>query len=575
MSSSNKEKIENLFSKDFKSKMDLFLPRVIKHIKDQKDSFEITIRGITDTDIENKIKDKNYKWNLNVIIYSNGIELPYLFDEYYDLIISSIPKTVEELIIPYDSIKDIKSFLSNFPNLKKVIINDKGFFTNDELEYLKNNTQIKFVASNGDYSIPNNMTFDKINNVGYCNDIKVYFNRYNYTPNDLNSFDVKCLNFNEEEFLRLYKSRGFLNFPSDFKLETSNLNLQLENKNGKNILNVKGQNIDEFLKIFDCLKSCGIDLDTINFENLLDKNIYEFDYNILNGLAESYDLSFHYLDYGMNFEELKGQIETINWYKSIILESDLSPIEKLTYAYDILKTYHYNESKTNRRESRYPHKIIDTDHIVCAGYTAMLDEILKGIDNNINFREFTTRNYNKDGKFISLHSRCAVRIDDDKYNIHGIYVLDPTWDSYDDKKKELYGDDYTALDSYKYFMVPILDYDKTFPTDSFINIFNNELYFSRDVEGFIDKDKIKKDIKSGIIGTYRLNINGYALVDGLEEHEIPKYLSSPKLSFEKFLEIVRNVRKAEGYPEEMLDSEMDKISRINSEFYENEYQKQK
>ena len=35
----------------------------------------------------------------------------------------------------------------------------------------------------------------------------------------------------------------------------------------------------------------------------------------------------------------------------------------------------------------------------------------------------------------SGHARCIVSMDDDKYNVHGLYVSDPTWDNQLDENR--------------------------------------------------------------------------------------------------------------------------------------------
>lgn len=85
----------------------------------------------------------------------------------------------------------------------------------------------------------------------------------------------------------------------------------------------------------------------------------------------------------MQWENFRGLVESMKWYREIINEYPLSPVEKLAFAYDILKTFEYNESSIDTSESRHPDLIINTGHIVCSGYTNMLKEIFRDLDPNV------------------------------------------------------------------------------------------------------------------------------------------------------------------------------------------------
>ena len=39
----------------------------------------------------------------------------------------------------------------------------------------------------------------------------------------------------------------------------------------------------------------------------------------------------------MNYEEYKGLYEAVKYYRRLINENNLSPVEKVMYAYDIMK----------------------------------------------------------------------------------------------------------------------------------------------------------------------------------------------------------------------------------------------
>ena len=77
------------------------------------------------------------------------------------------------------------------------------------------------------------------------------------------------------------------------------------------------------------------------------------------------DLKIIYDINEVDYEEYKGLYETIKYYRMLINENNLSPVEKVMYAYDIMKTFPYNESKKDVYDSRDPHRIVETGNIVC------------------------------------------------------------------------------------------------------------------------------------------------------------------------------------------------------------------
>ncbi len=101
-------------------------------------------------------------------------------------------------------------------------------------------------------------------------------------------------------------------------------------------------------------------------------------------------------------------------------DKELSPYEKYLYAYDIVTKFSYNEEEKGQNNdiSRHLITILTGDKIVCAGYANLLSELC----NRLGLSCYT-QGVNKN------HAICYVRIDDDKWGIHGIYASDPTADS--------------------------------------------------------------------------------------------------------------------------------------------------
>ena len=137
-----------------------------------------------------------------------------------------------------------------------------------------------------------------------------------------------------------------------------------------------------------------------------------------------HNIDEHYND--ATYEEFLNMRSTIDYYKELIETSDLSPVEKVAYVYDILKTMRYQENHEDKSRSRNIHAIVTDGNIVCVGYAAFAKQLLNELGIKcLNVGVTCKAQEGTDGG----HARNIVRVDDDKYNIHGIFALDITWDS--------------------------------------------------------------------------------------------------------------------------------------------------
>ena len=62
-------------------------------------------------------------------------------------------------------------------------------------------------------------------------------------------------------------------------------------------------------------------------------------------------------------------------------------------------------------------------------------------------------------------------------------------------------------------------------------------------------------------------------MDGLTKEEILQYINTDYIDFNLMLEIIANVRRIKGYTEEQITSEIERITRINSDYFTKETQK--
>ncbi|MCI8331089.1 MAG: hypothetical protein HFE04_03205 [Bacilli bacterium] len=323
------------------------------------------------------------------------------------------------------------------------------------------------------------------------------------------------------------------------------------------------EEIIEFYELIPNLKNYEIDLSRVN------KYIEEFNYTELKNINQKTKLTFKYgpdSSYTINLKELIDLRNSIMWFRSFINDPDLSPCEKLMYAYDIVKTFKYKLSKNDENDklvSRSPHLILDpnNDCIVCVGYASILEEITNFIDPGLSI---TSTSSHIDGEPNDLHARNIVRIDDEKYNIHGIFTLDATYDSeiIDEEVRKLLGSNYTSLDLYIYFMIPLKKYndmigenDSTYVLDLLKKANEIETFNIEHLKNDLAKYKIKlfnKDIKN---------------------EEITKYLNTPNIQIETFCEMIKNVRIKQGFTIEEVDKEIERIKAINIMEYNRQHNK--
>lgn len=560
-----KDVIEKAFNDDFDKVNSYRYKDIINYLNTVNDSFTLKTYFISMDDVLNKLKNKDYFVDLNMYVSNSTLKCPFPFEKVIKLIRDNLNRSITKLNIPEAIIENDISWLKEFKNLSELTISSINFLNKENLDYIVNNTSIKKLIFEA-YSIliPEIDGLILIDNgeknIGYYNGLELENTITKTNKNSVsvttNTFDfkymdsvLKCksdninlieINGNKEEFKIMFDGK-------DVTIEVSSRNMDIS-KDFVMFFKNKGYNVKEVI---------------INMElpgkNILDKEkikYLDYDYEGLDKLSKEVDLSvkFSVIDVS-SYEDYRGLVESMKYYKKVITDYDLSPVERLTFAYDLVKSFSYKESPNEKNESRNPYKIIRSGYIVCAGYTAMLEEIMSNIDDKVSVSDFGVTCYNDDGTY-EHHSRAMARIDDDKYNIHGFYIMDPTWDSYKKNGKDVLKEDYNALDLYRYFLVPISEYNRVFPNDSSVRVFN---FKYRDLNNeFFNKEHNDFEFSQEITKIYG---------EDTSKEEILKSINSPKIEFNTLMEIIKNTRLAEGYNNEQVKEEMEKIKRIYARFY--------
>lgn len=184
-------------------------------------------------------------------------------------------------------------------------------------------------------------------------------------------------------------------------------------------------------------------------------------------------------------EEFKEMREFFAYFRNTYSQYNLSPLEKVTLAYDFCKFYLYTAEQNNRKnDSRSLTKMLKTGSIVCTGYSVMFCQLLRelGISNTYLLA------VDKESSEIG-HMRVIVDINDPKYNVSNSFIFDPTWDSEQEMMLVLHGDLTTSYEMkcnlkqddivlkkmpsfirYLFYMVHLYEFRKYFSDEEIISI---------------------------------------------------------------------------------------------------------
>lgn len=148
--------------------------------------------------------------------------------------------------------------------------------------------------------------------------------------------------------------------------------------------------------------------------------------------------------YDYSKEEYLKEEEQLDKLIKPIKEANLSPYEKYLAVYNIVKQFKpYKEHNDDPNQSRYLRYILNNEYMVCVGYSTLLKTLLDKVGIPCMKYSVSVDTSYDDGFTqeeipvnIEGHARNIIKLDDPKYNIHGIYIVDATWDN--DMEKDLY-----------------------------------------------------------------------------------------------------------------------------------------
>ena len=477
--------------------------------------------------------------------------------------IENVSKNIEELSYSNRILDNIE--LSLFPNLKKVSIKDAGeIISKNELEMFLKRSNIEEFNTDGkfDDDILKDGIFMDVegDKYGVYKDKKIssgnffykeFIDRYNiYSQNPYENIDtiIKVIEDGKNKF-EIDENIDIMVYDKIEDIEKKETSSSIIKYNISNkMIKLKNINkVEDAQRVIDSFVNSNYDISEVILE--LENKTYS-DMIKLKHLEKEYNLKIEYNNSleTITADEFITMRATLDYYKSLIEDKNLSPLEKATFGYDIIKSFVYNEVKEdeNKSISRNIHSIIESGNIVCVGYARFYAELMKEI--GINGYAFGTA-VPIDGENFG-HARVLLKIDDPKYGIDGTYAFDPTWDSARNFVKVIDKDGnekirnmnnleendtvvrkYDRLSRYKYFLVPRNEYEEKFVGEKMPKL-NEADYYGADE---ISKSEMKNDSNLDLI-------------------------SFPK---EKFEYLVRKIKLCEGYSKESIDELIDEILDIN------------
>ena len=141
-----------------------------------------------------------------------------------------------------------------------------------------------------------------------------------------------------------------------------------------------------------------------------------------------------------SYKEVENANKMIKYLSGIIKQQKYSPLEKLLHAYIFVVNNEYKseiDGKESESQSRSIFGIMNSDKIVCVGFSNYLKALVSELDDP-NLKAFSngisTKKVDGAKSEFGGHRNNIVYIKDDKYKIDGFYYVDPTWDSLDENK---------------------------------------------------------------------------------------------------------------------------------------------
>lgn len=252
----------------------------------------------------------------------------------------------------------------------------------------------------------------------------------------------------------------------------------------------------------------------------------------------------------ISLESYEDTLDKIEEIASNVRKLGLSPMEEMMYVYDLVRNREYvgeddNEEYTASRDLT---SVLFGDKIVCVGFAVLFNSILNCLGyNTINF---VLRPLDKqDG-----HMRSLVYVKDDKYEIDGLYFFDPTYDCKQEDNSFLerylfFAKSYKQItkldcgcyqsDYYRFMDDECIDeIEEIFPGEE---IHFSELLMQVRVSAL---NKLLRITGQEELTLMSINISKEDLIEKMCDVSL---LANKNITYDKFLEILYNVRRQQYY----------------------------
>ena len=550
--------------------------KIIKYLRNNKAEVNIINKQYGFIDKIKLLQNQEELDNLKGIVIDDKIETLKCDRVLIDLIKDNLSTEVTSLNIPKEVFQELD--LSLFPNLKTLKINGSTVNLNKVvLHKMCSNQNIENIE--GPFDIDDTIKEESIMVKGFSPILyyqgKIIKSRGHYVGRYINIYSKNPVQNIDEitEFIEKIKSDNIDDIKIDDKQEMSltkpfidysfnkkgSYSILESKKNEEDFYSLtinKPESIQDIIKIIQSFKEHNLETEKVilKLENKTYENIYD-----LKKYIDKYNIIISYDDIlePVSLSDYIAMRETLDYYKSLIEEANLSNFEKLIYAYDLIKSFEYQEVEEGNdlSTSRQIHSIVREGKIVCVGYATFLSELLKELD--IESYAISTMAPLKDNT-VAGHERNLVRLKDDKYKIDGVYALDSTWDSAHNLIECIDEEGKTVLRSgkekvektdtiikfhdnlslYRHFMIPGCDYQKVFKGERMPKLDSATKYDRSGVESFSnDKKEISEDNKD--------------------------FNRSQGISQEKLLLAIKNVRYKEGYTKETIGESLESVVSVN------------
>lgn len=301
---------------------------------------------------------------------------------------------------------------------------------------------------------------------------------------------------------------------------------------------------------------------------IIDNKYNFFDLNLKNELStlfSKYSNVFIKIPENVEIVQIDDMITTLNFIGGIInkiKKMNLSPLEEIMFIYDFVRDREYKMPKSvNLYYQSYDvNQTILSDRIICLGFANLFNAFLY----NLNFKSMVDMLDVTDKSKKYGHARNLVYIEDDKYDVQGLYFFDPTWDS----KKP---DDF-FLFRYKYFCITPDEMIKSNKDNSFKSIFFPTLKSNLSNDFLMSYSKALNDDDTNILCSNDIfttisyienllnckekkfdvnlidsKLNIKEIYEKLKDYDL---ISSKKLTANTLLEVLCNVRNWENFYDE-------------------------